>query len=1497
MTTRKKFFFIIATLELLGFVLCCFLIAPTSFANTNVNMETNVSIDYRTDVRYSYSNNVTNVFINNPEKKGYWKKGLDQLKDTKYQVETGTNALNKFCVTLVRNGTSEEVVAEAAYDVVTGIANAIASCWGLGGISDLFLGGLKGIFFETQTESELQILQQHIDERFDEVLEKLDEITEQIGELSTQVDESTQCILDALKDELNQQYTKELLVNFRSSLGGDNFNYLQFKNYLYGSDKAEKNPNYYTQAYYTRLMREIGRNSNEEDIKAAYDNLYRALQSKTLGDSQLNIFIDYLMPDKISGRESIQKYYYNYLVSKNREQTSDFNIESTALEFALELYKTALFADYCISICNNYQLAELISTYNSADNPLQLSTKYYYGSGDSDYITYEQIVEEQKGIKAREEKLMKQMLEDIAYIFNIENSYTVKNNDGTMQIAINSDDSTYARLMPGQTVYLNKISDYICDLLSLDRNKISFVYSDTKPNSVELIGDSNTGMFSVNGDVGEFSVSLKYEDDILYSINFKDVDDISAFAGGCGTEEDPFLISTPQQFRMIATEEGLKKSYKLLNDIDFSKVTLPLIGTEEKPFEGVFDGNGHVIKNLIVESTDSAGLFVWTGPRAVVKNLHLKTCIFNTNGSGSLYVGGIVGNNCGDILNCHIIDSTINTTQRQKEDNTKGMVYSGGIAGYNSGTILYCGVDNTNISVDSFQDYAKLKDEKNGNFVFVGGITGYTVGDIISCYSDSLTSLSAFAKSVMNSASKRKPYIIVRVGGIVGKADKNGELRDVYSEASIAKCDYDRENKHWAWGSTTKNCSAEKGSIFAEKSSSNLLFEAEKKPVLFGTDTLELSVQKDSNFKDVYECCESVFDTEGLIVTVNGEVISNKDIVFYFTTNNKTTSEMHTLVTGVINTILSTGIRVFKTIEIPISVNQAKPVELIVSELPNRVSYYEGDKIDLTGSKFSILYNNGTLKDVTNLVEYNKESLSAGKKKFEISYGIFTNSFYITVKHDHNYEQTIVPATCSKEGYTSFHCDGCGDWFKTDYIDKLTHTTIIKDSKEATCTQEGNSGDLICTECGEIIELGKPIMKVPHKLEILDKTDYNYGNFHTCSVCHSKLDHEFVGTETEDKYIYTCVGCGYAYTEEKVVAADVPQIIVSNANAISGYTAVVYVEIANNPGIKGADLTLTYDKRLTLISWEQGNVLRYALDSVNLNIFNGQINSPCHFVWATTDADYTSGALLKLIFQIPNDAKQFDRFDIGISYHREKAIVGVGVGNKSEYRNIVTVNGGITVVNHLPGDVNNDNYVNIIDVVLLSRYLAEIKDPIFNEYYSDVDLDGNVYIGDLVALKEYLAGGYGTSLLNKEYLLHFNANGGQCDTQSKYVKWHQNYGELPIPTKTGYVFDGWYTRFIGGQKITQDDVIEYDSNQPNQTLYAHWIINAVEFDGNGATSGSMSDLTYGAENKLPSNEFERKYTVEFNFNYLGSPVKKSDVYYSFIGWAYTENGLVEYQNN
>ena len=69
------------------------------------------------------------------------------------------------------------------------------------------------------------------------------------------------------------------------------------------------------------------------------------------------------------------------------------------------------------------------------------------------------------------------------------------------------------------------------------------------------------------------------------------------------------------------------------------------------------------------------------------------------------------------------------------------------------------------------------------------------------------------------------------------------------------------------------------------------------------------------------------------------------------------------------------------------------------------------------------------------------------------------------------------------------------------------------------------------------------------------------------------------------------------------------------------------------------------------------------------------------------------------------------------------------------------------------------------------------------------------------------------------YTITFNANGGQTSTSSKKVTYGSTYGDLPVPTYSGYTFLGWYTSATGGTNVINTTNVSITSNQ---TLYAQW---------------------------------------------------------------------------
>ncbi len=70
-----------------------------------------------------------------------------------------------------------------------------------------------------------------------------------------------------------------------------------------------------------------------------------------------------------------------------------------------------------------------------------------------------------------------------------------------------------------------------------------------------------------------------------------------------------------------------------------------------------------------------------------------------------------------------------------------------------------------------------------------------------------------------------------------------------------------------------------------------------------------------------------------------------------------------------------------------------------------------------------------------------------------------------------------------------------------------------------------------------------------------------------------------------------------------------------------------------------------------------------------------------------------------------------------------------------------------------------------------------------------------------------------------EYTIRLNPNGGKVDTTSVTLKYAQTYADLPVPTRAGYEFAGWFTKLSGGMKVDENTKV---TTSPYRTLYAHW---------------------------------------------------------------------------
>jgi len=162
-------------------------------------------------------------------------------------------------------------------------------------------------------------------------------------------------------------------------------------------------------------------------------------------------------------------------------------------------------------------------------------------------------------------------------------------------------------------------------------------------------------------------------------------------SGGSGTESDPHVIRTEDALLYLCTASILwDKHFVLGADVDmhFPSDFSPIGVCRGTSFSGTFDGNGHVIRNVVFDvhdefSDDEAtawnlGLFGYvTGE---VRNLHVQNVRFEA-GMNSQRVGLLTGTCAGVIENCSASGS-ISVGENSQ--------FIGELVGFNGGEVSDC---------------------------------------------------------------------------------------------------------------------------------------------------------------------------------------------------------------------------------------------------------------------------------------------------------------------------------------------------------------------------------------------------------------------------------------------------------------------------------------------------------------------------------------------------------------------------------------------------------------------------------------------------------------------------------------------------------------------------------------------------------------------------------------------------------------------------------------
>ena len=301
---------------------------------------------------------------------------------------------------------------------------------------------------------------------------------------------------------------------------------------------------------------------------------------------------------------------------------------------------------------------------------------------------------------------------------------------------------------------------------------------------------------------------------VLFLTSFITNPVFAQFAGGSGTEDDPWQIETAEHLDDIRNYSGYDyedKFFEQVDDIDLTAFLwnedqvdyindghgwLPLGESWDEPFMGTYLGNGHTISGLVINRSgeDYQGLF-GVAYFADLSNLGLEEVSIE----GGDFTGGLVGNNFdSNISDCHVTGDIVTDGNQTgglvgstgmseirnsySEVNVTGNAWVGGLIGFVSdeSIIENChsigevtakertagGLIGGNHDSNLHNNYSESK--VNGNAFHTGGLVGLNDNSTIS-YSHSSGDVAGWNHT----------------GGLAGTNRNGSKIIDSYSSSKV----------------------------------------------------------------------------------------------------------------------------------------------------------------------------------------------------------------------------------------------------------------------------------------------------------------------------------------------------------------------------------------------------------------------------------------------------------------------------------------------------------------------------------------------------------------------------------------------------------------------------------------------------------------------------------------------------------------------------------------
>ena len=572
----------------------------------------------------------------------------------------------------------------------------------------------------------------------------------------------------------------------------------------------------------------------------------------------------------------------------------------------------------------------------------------------------------------------------------------------------------------------------------------------------------------------------------------------NAFAmDGEGTKENPYEIAVVSDLYEFAIKvnEGdntacavLTADITLLIDTNWTP-----IGNDSNQYKGTFDGDGHTITGLKVDiqsdNTIYAGLFGFLGEGGTIKNVSLTDSKITCSGN-RVYAGGVCGWNTGTIQNCYNTGEVSGAST-----STFNPVNVGGVCGFNGGTIENC--YNTG-DVSGTSEYG---------FVYAGGVCGLNdYGTIENCYNT-------------GDVSGTCEYGFVYAGGVCGCNDF-GTIQNCYNTGDVSGTGTRTDASGHAGGVCGCN---DYGTI------ENCYNTGEVSGTGTSTDGSGYAGGVCGWNTGTIENCYFLFGTADKAVSINSGTVDNVE-----------EKSAEAFASGEVAWLLnepqtekpwgqgSNGMPVLKG-NLPDGVTSYVPVRITIVMTDNtQKSYYsaKGSTFTEYPTGYAFFFKDGDTKTW----------ISKGTQTYDADATIYAENMPLEKI------QAKAP-TCTEDGNSAYWYSAAFDkYFKDENgVNEITaESTVIpakghgesevKGAKEATCTEDGYTGDKVCKVCGEILERGTVIEKLGH---VWGEPEWNWSeDGASCKVtftCQNNSEHKEspnVTVTSEVKTPATCTESG-----------------------------------------------------------------------------------------------------------------------------------------------------------------------------------------------------------------------------------------------------------------------------------------------------------------------------------------------------------------------------------